>query len=698
MYCLDHTDRSGRADHSFPAWPRRLAISLTQQPRKPMHQSTILRDLLILVAVAIPVVLATQRFRIPSVVGFLLTGLAIGPHGLRLIGDRSSISGLAEVGVVLLLFTIGLELSLNRIIRLGRTVFQGGGLQVLGTIAAVLLVSLLLGESPATGVLYGALVALSSTAIVLKLYTDRGELDTSHGRIAVAISLFQDLCVVPLMLLIPLLASATLGTTAALRDLTAGVVVLGALVLSGPVLVPLILERVATIRNREIFTLCILFLGLGAAFLTASFGLSLAIGAFIAGLVISESEYGMQALSDVLPFRDSFSGIFFISVGMLLELGLLLEKPLPLLAAALGIILLKALVAAAATRTLGRSLEVSIITGLGLAQVGEFSFVLAGTAASLGLLEPEAYQMFLGASVISMLAAPFLIASASPIATVVCRLTRRPALEIGPHEAPRIAELSDHVIIVGYGLNGRNLARVLKAAGIRYVILEQNGQLVRTGRKSREPIFFGDGTRYDVLQRVGVERARVVVFAISAPASEYRGVAVARRLNPKVKIVVRTRYVATIPELQRLGADEVVPEEFETSIEIFARVLRIYGVPSNVIQREIETIRSEHYGVLRGATVPDLKLDALRHLGIQRALEMVEVEEGSAAVGSNPASLELRRRTGATVIAVIRNERAVYDYDPEFRFRAGDTVVLIGTRESLEKGAAFFRAPPVSTT
>jgi CPA2 family monovalent cation:H+ antiporter-2 len=657
-----------------------------------MHEFPILRDLVILVAVAIPVVVAAQRFRIPTVVGFLLTGIAIGPHGLRLIARTDSVAGLAEVGVILLLFTIGLELSLSRIIRLGRSVVQGGGLQVAGTITAVAIAAALLGISLSIGILYGALVALSSTAIVLKMYTDRGELDTPHGKVVVAILLFQDLCVVPLMLLVPLLAGATSGWGAALGEVGAGVVVVGALVLGGRIVVPWVLERIATIRNREIFTLCIMFFGLGAAFVTSSFGLSLAIGAFIAGLVISESEYGMQALSDALPFRDTFSGIFFISVGMLVDIGRLLADPWRLLAVALGIVLLKAVVAAAATRSLGRSLEVSVMTGLALAQIGEFSFVLAGAAVPLGLLDPESYQTFLGASVVSMLAAPFLISAAGPIAEFACKIARRPALEILPHEAQEIAALEDHVIIVGYGLNGRNLARVLKAAGIPYVILEQNGQTVRRARLEREPIFFGDGTRPEVLERVGIARARVVVFAIAAPASETRGVAVARKLNPNVKIVVRTRYVASIPELERAGADEVVPEEFETSVEIFARVLRIYGVPSNVIQREVDAVRSEHYGVLRGATLGDLRLDALKHLGIHGALDTVEVEEGSPAVGQNPWSLELRRQTGATVIAVVRDGKALYQPDPEFRFKAGDTVVLVGSREALEKGALLFRA------
>lgn len=658
-----------------------------------MADLNILRELVIIVAAAIPVVAAADRLRVPTVVGFLLTGVAIGPHGLRLIGDPEAVAGVAELGVVLLLFTIGLELSLSRIIRMGRPVLLGGLSQVAGTAALAAALGLALGLRTNQAVFWGAVLALSSTAIVLKIYTDRGELDTPHGRAVVGILLFQDLCVVPLMLLLPALAGAGQGPLTALRGIGSALVVVGVLVMGGRLAVPFVLERVAALRNREIFTLCIVLFGLGAAYVTAGFGLSLAIGAFIAGLVISESDYGMQALSDILPFRDTFGGIFFTSIGMLLDVGYVLERPALVAGTVVAVIVLKAVVAAGATRALGRSLQVSIISGIGLAQVGEFSFVLAAVGAELDLLDASAYQVFIAASVASMLAAPFLIAGATPIADAVCHLARRPTLEVLPHEAEAIAGLDDHVIIVGYGLNGRNLARVLKGAGIRYVILEQSGQAVRRGRLEREPIFFGDGARHEVLERVGIARARAIVYAISAPAVERRGVAVARQLNATVRIVVRTRYVAEIEPLERAGADHVLPEEFETSLQIFATVLRLYGVASNTIQREVDTARGEHYGVLRGATLPDLKLDALKHLGVHAALDTLEVEPGSRAVGESPTTMRLRQETGTTVIAAVRTGTAFYTPDPDFRFQVGDTVVLVGQREALEQAAAMFRAP-----
>ena len=339
-----------------------------------MHEFPLLRDLVILVAIAIPVVAVTHRLKIPTVVGFLLTGVAIGPHGLALIGQPESVTELAEIGVVLLLFAIGLELSLSRIIKLGRLVVIGGGLQMMGTIAVIAGVVSLAAVPLNQAVFFGMLAALSSTAIVLKVYNDRGELDTPQGRVIIAILLFQDLCVVPLMIFVPILAGTGSATDQPLAvQVGISLVVTTVLVLAGRVAVPKVLERVAALRNREIFTLCVVFFGLGAAYVTASFGLSLALGAFIAGLVISESEYGVQALSDILPFRDTFSGIFFTSVGMLLDLGYVAHHPALVFAGTGTLVALKTATATVVVKLLRRSLQVSLVSAFALAQVGEFS-------------------------------------------------------------------------------------------------------------------------------------------------------------------------------------------------------------------------------------------------------------------------------------------------------------------------------------
>jgi len=660
-----------------------------------VHEIPVLRDLVILVAVAIPVVIVAQRLRVPTVVGFLLTGIAIGPNALGLVARPDSVESLAEVGVVLLLFTIGLELSLSRIVKMGQWVIRGGGIQVLATIAVIAAIGLAFGRPWRLSVFAGALFALSSTAIVLKVYNDRGELDTSHGRVVVAILLFQDLCVVPLMLAAPLLAGTGASIAASMRAIGLSVIVVAALVLGGRLVVPRALRRIAELRNREIFTLSVVFIGLGAAYVTSAFGMSLALGAFIAGLIISESDYGLQALSDVLPFRDTFSGIFFISVGMLLDLGYIATRLVAVVSMAVAVMVVKTVIIVLVVRMLKRSLRVGVLSGLGLAQVGEFSFVLAGSGIALGLLDTSQYQVFLGASVLTMLAAPFIIASADHAAEWATRTARRPNVVIPTTEMPAVRALRDHVIIVGYGLNGRNLALALDSAQIPYVVLEQNGQIVRRARLERAPIFFGDGTRAEVLEKVGIEHARVLVIAIAAPAEERRGVAVARHLSPTVRIVVRTRYVSEIAELRRLGADEVIPEELETSVEIFARVLRRYGVEVNRIRRLVDEVRGDHYGMFltRERSVTSRIGDALAPLGERVRLETVVVEEGTLAANQSPAALSLRRATGATVIAVVRRGSVKYSPEPNTVFEVGDEVLLVGDTDALAKARGYFEKP-----
>ena len=341
-----------------------------------MEHIPVLRDLVVLVAVAIPAVLLAHRLNIPTLVGFLFTGIVIGPHALGFVRDTESVTQMAEIGSVLLLFAVGLELSLSRIVKMGRYVIQGGMIQMLGTIGIVASVAVIAGLPVNSAVLWGALIALSSTAIILKIYADRGELDSVHGKLVVAILLFQDLCVVPLMVLMPLLAGTQQGAMALVRAVVLTAAVTGALIIAGRFIVPRFLARVTQLRNAEIFTLCVLAIGLGSAFLTSYFGLSLALGAVLAGLIVSESEYGLQALSDVLPFRDAFSGIFFTSIGMLLNIHFFFDNALLVLAVALGAILLKTLAGYGVVRFVRRSARAGIISGLGwrvLVRAGERS-------------------------------------------------------------------------------------------------------------------------------------------------------------------------------------------------------------------------------------------------------------------------------------------------------------------------------------
>lgn len=659
-----------------------------------MHDIGLLKELLILIVFAIPTVAGAERLKIPAIIAFLVTGMIIGPHGLSLIAQPEDVALLAEIGVVLLLFEIGLEISLAQIVRMRTTVLVGGTVQILVTIAGVAGIGALFGVPMPRAIAFGCLIALSSTAIVLKTLRDRGELDAAHGRVVLGILIFQDLSIVLLIVLVQVLGGAASGTGENLLQAAIGIGVLASVVLVGRRLAPAVLRRVVDVPGTELFTLTIGLFGLGAAFVAASFGLSLALGAFLAGLIISESEYGAQALSDVLPFRALFSSIFFTSVGMLLDLGFVAEQAGAVAGTAAAVVVGKAIiVGVVVVWILKRPLFTGILAGLALAQVGEFSFVLASVAAASGLLPEPAYQLFLAATIVSMVLTPLLITRARPIAEWAIRVTGRSVYEAARMTETRVAPLHDHTIIVGYGMTGRYLARVLKAAHLPYAILETNGRIVRTARENREPIFYGDGTRREVLLKAGATRAKVIVFNIASPIDERRGVAAARKLNPDVSVIVRTRTVDTIPDLKTEGASDVVVEEFEAALELFQRVLVHYRIPVNTIQTELDAFRAEHYGILRGVPKDALHLDDLRFLGIHHALQLVEVEEGAHAVGEDPKSLELRQETGATVVAVIRAGEAFYTLDATTKFEVGDAIVLVGPAPSLTRAAALFRNP-----
>ena len=655
-----------------------------------MHDLGVLPDLVLIVGLAIPVVAVAHRLRLPTLVGFLLVGVLIGPDGLAFIRDADQVAALAEIGVVLLLFEVGLELSLSQVLHWGLSVLVAGGAQVLGTLALAGAAGTAAGLPLGQSLFYGALVALSSTAIVTKSYADRGELDTPHAREAIAILLFQDLAIVPLMLLVPIFA----GVSGASLDgvggrLALGLMAMAALVVGGRLVVRWTLDRIVETRDRELFTLCVGFFAIGTALVAASAGFSLAIGSFLAGLLISESEYGLQALSDVRPFRALFSGVFFTSIGMLLDVRLVVGQPQLLLGATVLLVVVKTLVTAAAVRLRGRPLKIGLVSGLSLAQIGEFSFLLAAAGLPLGLFGEGHYQAFLAVAAASMMATPFLSRGAGPL---VDRLSALAGWTLEPRLPETRKRRSDHAVIVGYGLAGRYLARMLQAASLDCIVIDQNPELVRLARRDGLTAVYGDGARHALLDHAAGSSARLIIFAISSPLEERRGVAVAREVAPGATIVVRTRYVRAIDDLMRLGANEVVVEEFEASLELFARALESYEIPPARIAHELDAVRSEHYGLLRGRAQPDLHLDTLKHLGIHSALELTEVEDGAAAVGESATTLDLRRATGAVQIAVVRDGEPHYQREPDFAYQVGDTAVLVGDRDALDRAAAMFRS------
>lgn len=654
-----------------------------------MEKLGFLKDLVMVFGVSTLVVFLFHRLRQPTIVGFLASGVLIGPYGLSLIADVHQVEFLAEIGVVLLLFTIGLEFSLSKLNQMRRLVLGGGGLQVLGTILFTAGGIWLLGLLPAQAVFFGFLLALSSTAIVLKILMDRGEIDSPQGRFAVGILIFQDLCVVPMMLLIPLLSGKEASNLVAILLVLGKVAFTVTLILLlARLLVPRLLFEVVKTRSPEVFIIFIILICLGTAWVTSRIGLSLALGAFLAGMVIADSEYSYQTLANILPFRDSFNSLFFISVGMLMDVRTLLDHPLEVAGILAAIVAGKAAVGAGSVLTLGYPPRVAALVGCALAQVGEFSFVLSRVGWEWGLITPELNQSFLAASVLSLLLTPFVIQVSPGLADRIGRLQWLerwfPGRSFMDLKAERV-ELRDHVIIVGYGLTGRTLSRVLKATQVPYCILELNGEAVRRARELGEPIYYGDVAGKEVLRYLGVQAARVLVVAISDPASTRRAVRLAREVSPHLHILVRTRYEAEIDELDRLGAGEVVAEEFETSIELFARVLRRYHLPRAVIGEQVEEVRRERYEMLRQLETPRPVLADMVRIFSKVEMETYLAEEECYGTGKTIGELHLRKRTGASVVAVIQDGQITANPGPEHRIAPGQVLILVGSREQVER-------------
>lgn len=638
-----------------------------------------------------PVAFLCLRLKLPLLVGLMLTGIAIGPYGLGLIKDVAGVEILAEIGVMLLLFSIGLEFSLRRLREMKRLVLVGGGLQVAVTVAAVAGLAIFLGREVNQAIFFGFLIALSSTAIVLKSYVDRREVDAPHGRAGVGILLFQDISIVFMLLMIPVLGGK--GDTAlssVVIDLGGSLLALGLIVLGAWLLLPKFLGRMVSLRSPEVFLLTVVLLCIGMSWVTAHFGMSLALGGFIAGMVLADSDYSHQVTAEVLPFRDIFNSIFFVSIGTLLSLSTFVQNIAIVSIVVVGLILAKALIIWVIVRILGSPQRVAVMVGIGLAQVGEFSFVLAKAGQGAGLLPQNEFQIFLAASIISMIATPFLIALAPRIGYGLQNLFSGGADGDDGSVSEDIhvtssGGLQQHVVIVGYGLNGRNLSRVLRSVGVPYTILDVNAEVVRSAKEKGEKINFGDAARREVIMHAGIDKAWVLVLAMSDPEAGRRTVALARSLNKELHIIVRTRYTAEITELLRLGANEVIPEEFETSIEIFSRVLHRFGMPRSTIEDQIGRIRRQGYEMLRSPSIPQVEMGNLNEALHKAVTQTVLLKERSPVTGKDLGEIDLRGKTGATVLAVIRNGETKVSPGAGYKLCEGDTLLLSGSAEKIER-------------
>ena len=653
-----------------------------------MEQVYILRDLAVIFAGSLLVILLFYRLKLPALPGFIVAGVLLGPNALGFVSDPRDVEGLAEVGVILLLFTIGIEFSLGRLKEMGKQILATGTAQMGFTVIATLAVGLAFLRDWRVALFLGFLIALSSTAIVLKVLTDQSEIDAPHGRLATGMLIFQDLCVVPIMLVLPFLAGRAEGGIGGLAlALGKAALVVAGVILAARTIVPRALREILKTRSRELFLIAVILIGTLTALGTAAAGASLALGAFLAGLIISESDYGHQAMAELMPFRDIFISLFFVAVGMLVQLSSIWHY-IGLTVLAVAVIMIgKALTAAVGPALMGYSGRVALLAGVAISQIGEFSFVLAREGRISGLLSDLLYQQFLGVAVITMLVTPFLLQGGPAMLDALEKMVPLDRLLPGfrPRDlAPVHEQIKDHVVIAGYGLNGRNLAAALRAIHVPYLIVELNAQTVRKARVEGEPAFYGDAGREEILRALGIERARMMVIAISDPAATRRMVRLARDLHPGLHIIARTRYVVEIPELTRLGANDVIPEEFETSIEIFARVLARYTVPREEIERLVSEIRASHYQALRPGSRPRLTLSGTFSAIPQMHVERIVLGPNAPAVGQTIAETQLRSRAGALILAVRRGESDVATPDADFRLEDGDVLVIVGQPQQIK--------------
>ncbi|MEN9798346.1 MAG: hypothetical protein RL653_2042 [Pseudomonadota bacterium] len=657
-----------------------------------MGHVPLLDELAVIAALAVGVTLLLARLKLPTVAGLLAAGALAGPFGLGMVHSVAAIEVLAEVGVVLLLFTIGLEFSLARLAVIFRQVAVGGLLQVVLTAAAVAGVAVSVGEPPGRALFYGFVFALSSTAIVLRALSERRELDAPHGRFIVGTLIFQDLLVVPMVLVVPLLGPAggqdVLGALGGALARAAGVVL--ATLAIARLLVPRVLGFVAAAQGREVFLLAILGLCIGTAWLTSLAGLSLALGAFLGGMVVADTEYGHRAMGDILPLRDAFVSVFFVSLGMLFDPAVVTAEPVRVAVLLAGFLVLKGFLATLSALAMKFPSRVAWLAGVGLAQFGEFGFVLAKLAEKNGVVGTADVKPLFAAGIASMFLTPLLVRAAPHVTAgekLLGPLERLLGVRGMDEASTTEGALEDHVVVVGYGVAGRLTSKALAACGLPFVVVSLNAEAARAGRAEGVPVYYGDATSEETLSHAHLAEARTLVVLINDALSAQRIIDTARRLAPGVPVLARTHYVSEREGLLQVGAREVVAEEVEGAAEILVRLLRWAECPRNVIDERLRELRAESQPSDRKRTLPRPSLGEMKALSDLK-IEVVQVVAGAEGAGRSPKALSLRSRTGALVVAVRRGEKLLEQPDPAAPFEVGDVVYLVGTSEACRAAMA----------
>ena len=655
---------------------------------------SILKDIVLIFALSTFVNLIFTKIKVPTVVGYLLTGVVAGPHLLKLLSSEHQIELMAEIGIILLLFSIGMEFSLKHLMRIRRVVFFGGFIQLSLTATTFWMATHFYGLSNLSGIFVGLLAALSSSALVLKILQERSEVTSNYGRTVVGILIFQDLMLVPLLLFSNLLGQPDLDISSELIKLAVKtIMIVGFVYVGNKWLLPKLLHIIASTKNQELFMMSILLICLAIALLTSSMGMSLAFGAFLAGLMISDSQYSHNAFGNVVLFKDTFTSFFFVSIGMLLDLNFVIQNIHIVALSVLLVIGVKTMIAGATGFVLGHTFKGTIMVGLALSQVGEFSFILAKIGLQHNVISNFFYQLFLAVAVITMAISPFVIQLAPRLANLLLKLPLPPVWVNGlfPLKEIEVPELHNHLVIIGKDTSALKLSVMAQYVNLPYIAIVFDPALVNERQKKGETVIYGDAVNEPILHKAHVETADVVVVSVGDLIPAMSILEKVRHINPNAYIIVRAKKADDMQQLYSLGADQVVPEKLEIAIDLFSRVLTKRLLPKKEIDQVISTIRNDYYGIFRSKDIMNKPhiLDELYTVDVHA----YRIEAGSDVVGQSLGEIKLRNRTGVTLLAVKRRKKIIEHPGAEFIFEANDKVYVLGKPEELTQAALLFSAP-----
>ncbi len=655
----------------------------------------ILKDVVIIFFLSTLVNFIFTRIKVPTIVGYLITGILAGPFLLNLIRSPHEIDLMAEVGVIILMFTIGMEFSIQHLLKIRRVVFLGGFLQLTLTAIMFMFMAMVYHMNWKAALLIGFLTALSSTAVVLKILQQRSELTSNYGRSVVGILIFQDLVLIPLLLFMPFLSNTESNIKADFLALAIKtIIIVGIVYVGNKWLVPKVLQRIAMTKNQELFLMSILLICFSVAFLTSKLGITLAFGAFLAGLMVSESEYSHNAFGNLIPFRDTFTSFFFVSIGMLLDLSFVYHNLNIVIITVVLVILVKLVIGSFTAFLLGHTFRGTVLVGIALSQVGEFSFILAKLGISYEILTQYFYQLFLAVAIISMSVSPFLIPLGNSIANLLLKLPlpKRLVEGIFPLKQIEIPPLSNHLVLIGKDSRSLNLSIMAKHMNIPYISIVFDPAIVRKRQDMGETVLYGDAINLPILQKAHTDTAKFVIISVGDLIVSMAIVDRVRQLNKHAYILVRTKHVEDIEELYRIGANEVIPEEFETAIDLFERVLNGFLVPQTEIEKIIARIRDDRYGIFYKKTdkakyniikeIPNIEIVALK------------IGEKSVLTGKTLIESQLRSEYGITLVALKREDKIIEHPSSKTVFSAGDIAYILGKSEQITNARELFSEIP----